>query len=218
MPNKNQMIEPNWLSDDPPDSKLLPVVTRAREILSGWSEKRVKETDPFVYDFFTKKFESDLVEMMSPLAVSFSQFGKSRLNFLELTSIFILKEAFDGKTFVAIRGGELLSKFQTIEMKDGLAIQELHKLYKKAWLPHVLNSEKEIKDKKNAGQERGRQMKRKANEDSEKILSEATRLLDKGSQSTNIASKIAKKYGYSKTKVYRALKEHPSGHWPKKKK
>jgi len=61
-------------------------------------------------------------------------------------------------------------------------------------------------------------MKRKADEDREKILSKATKLLDKGSQSTNIVSKIAKKYGYSKTKIYRALKEHPTDHWPKKKK
>jgi len=68
------MIGSKWLSDDPPHDKLLSAVTKAREILAGWSEKRVKETAPFAYDFFINKFESGLVEMMSPLAVSFSQF------------------------------------------------------------------------------------------------------------------------------------------------
>jgi len=212
------MIEPNWLSDDPPDSKLLPAVTKAREILSGWSENRVKETAPFVYDYFTKKFESDLVEAMSPIAVSHPQFGDDYLNFKQLISVLILKEAFSGNPLVALNAKRLLDKFEAREAEWAQSdYEDLLKIYINESLPLIQQSKKANKVLKDGSYKSVKTRQDKANEDRKVIKSEATRLIQEGKKPVNIASLIRKSHKFSNDKIYFALHSHPDGHWTHKK-
>jgi len=212
------MIEPNWLSDDPPDSKLLPAVTKAREILSGWSGNRVKETAPFVYDYFTKKFESDLVEAMSPIAVSHPQFGDDYLNFKQLISVLILKEAFSGNPLVALNAKRLLDKFEAREAEWAQSdYEDLLKIYMNESLPLIQQSKKANKVLKDGSYKSVKIRQDKANEDRKVIKSEATRLIQEGKKPVNIASLIRKSHKFSNDKIYSALHSHPDGHWTHKK-
>lgn len=67
--------------------------------------------------------------------------------------------------------------------------------------------------RRSGGEERGRQRKAEAAEGRAQIHRYATNILTEGTSPRHVARTIHDEYGISRPRIYRALRDHPSGHW-----
>ena len=82
-------------------------------------------------------------------------------------------------------------------------------------LSHIQEKKKQISNCTIAGRVRAEQRATEAFEHKIIIHEEASKLLEQGKEKKDIAGIIIKRKKYSSSKVYRALKSHPSKKWNK---
>lgn len=206
----------------------------ARSTLKKFDDKKIKQIATELHGYLIEEAGLDKIlneqvkfDLSNPKSVKarikklnagvrsenlFSLLTSSKLKFKnyshqELYAIVFLYSAFNGRTNEAINSGFLLM------MLEGAKLNITNKSYfeKISEYAPLVSAAKEMKSK--GGRITAQEKKRNAILDARKIHKEVDRLIKSGKEKTGIASIVITRTGFSKTKIYTALKTHSSNLW-----